>query len=86
MLSSTEDKLSRDLEVDRPVSFGSPCQRRLGLDRVLHHRWRENRRRRLSTQKCVLAVIRHAMATPWVCEVYVDSLEISVGSVLTPVL
>ena len=35
VLSTTEDKLSRDLEVDRQVSFGSLCQRRLGLGRVL---------------------------------------------------
>ena len=78
--SSTEDQLSRDLFLDRPSFLW------ISVPQAPGPRWRENRRRRLPAQKCVLAVIRHAMATPGVCDVFVDSLEISVGSVVTPVL
>ena len=87
--SSTENNLSRDLELDRPSALWISVPEAPGSGPRLSNvsgAVDENRHRRLPTQTCVSAVIRHAMATPWVCEVYVDNLENSFGSVLTPLL
>ena len=87
--SSTENNLSRDLELDRPSELWisvpeapRPGPRPSNVSGAVD----ENLYRRLPTQTCVSAVIRHAMATPWVCEVYVDNLENSFDSVLIPLL
>ena len=65
VLTSTEDTLLRELELDRPSALGGPGPRPSFCSGALNHRWREKRLCLLSMQTCVLAAPRHAMTALW---------------------
>ena len=65
VLTSTEDTLLRELELDRPSALGGPGPRPSFCSGAPDHRWREKRLCLLSIQTCVLAVLRHAMTALW---------------------
>ena len=86
VLASTEDKLRRELEQDRPSALGifvpegfgprpSPCSG------AQHHSWREKRRGVLLIQRRVIPVI-----ASWLCQENVDSLAGTLGPLLGPAL